>query len=117
MGPPAVRVLRTTARCAVTVGDVGTLFGLARWRARRALRSAKLLDEVVDTQLPLLAGFSEERRRRSADYLAELVKLAQDYRYFAHGWIDGRELDRRGQAAMDRLTRLREDPSAHQYTE
>lgn len=86
--------------------------GMRRWRARRALRSARLLDEVVDSQLPLLAGFSEERRRQSADYLAELVKLAQDYRYFANGWIDAKELDRRGQHAMVQLTRLREDPSA-----
>ncbi|MEO6086375.1 MAG: hypothetical protein ABIQ18_25000, partial [Umezawaea sp.] len=54
----------------------------------------------------------EERRRRSADYLAELVKLAQDYRYFANGWIDAKELDRRGQLAITQLSRLREDPTA-----
>ncbi|MET1074984.1 MAG: hypothetical protein ABWY11_20220 [Umezawaea sp.] len=89
-----------------------TRIGVGRWRARRALRSARLLDEVVDTQLPLLASFSEERRRRSADYLAELVKLAQDYRYFANGWIDAKELDRRGQEAVVQLSRLREDPTA-----
>ncbi|WNV91465.1 hypothetical protein [Umezawaea sp. Da 62-37] len=89
-----------------------TRIGVGRWRARRALRSARLLDEVVDTQLPLLAAFGEERRRRSADYLAELVKLAQDYRYFAHGWIDAKELDRRGQEAIVQLSRLREDPTA-----
>lgn len=92
--------------------EIVTRMGMRRWRARRALRSARLLDEVVDTQLPLLAAFSEERRRRSADYLAELVKLAQDYRYFANGWIDGRELDRRGQIAIEQLSRLREDPTA-----
>ncbi|KAA2263718.1 hypothetical protein F0L68_09530 [Solihabitans fulvus] len=93
------------------MSDFGARLGLRRWRARRALRSAQLLDEVVDTQLPLLVGFSEERRRRSADYLAELVELAQNYRYYAAGWIDGRELDRRGQATMDKLTRLRQDPT------
>lgn len=86
--------------------------GVRRWRVRRALRSARLLDEVVDTQLPLLVGFDEQRRRRSADYLAELVTLAQDYRYYARGWIDAKELDRRGQAAMAQLGKLREDPSA-----
>jgi hypothetical protein len=88
-----------------------------RWRSRRALRSAQLLDEVVDTQLPLLAGFDEERRRRSADYLAELVALAQDYRCYANGWIDSRELDRRGQRTMNRLARMREESSARLITD
>ncbi|GGP38037.1 hypothetical protein GCM10010185_06810 [Saccharothrix coeruleofusca] len=68
-----------------------------------------MLDQVVDTQLPLLASFDEQRRRRSADYLAELVKLAQDYRYYANGWIDGRELDRRGRRVVTQLTHLRAD--------
>ncbi|MDQ2583109.1 hypothetical protein CKY47_03720 [Saccharothrix yanglingensis] len=89
------------------------MIGAKRRRAKRALRSARMLDEVVDTQLPLLASFDEQRRRRSADYLAELVKLAQDYRYYANGWIDARELERRGRSAMSVLTRLREDPSNH----
>jgi hypothetical protein len=93
------------------VTGIGTRLGMGRWRARRALRSARLLDEVVDSQLSLLVGFDEERRRRSADYLAELVKLAQDYRYYANGWIDSRELDRRGQLAMQRLGELRQDPT------
>lgn len=91
---------------------VGNLPVLRRRRARRALRAARMLDEVVDTQLPFLASFDEQRRLRSADYLAELVKLAQDYRYFAHGWIDAEELDRRGRDALVALNRLREDPSA-----
>ena len=90
---------------------VGNLPGVKRRRARRALKAARLIDEVVDTQLPLLASFDEQRRRRSADYLAELVKLAQDYRYFAHGWIDAAELDRRGRLAVTELTKLRTDPS------
>ncbi|MBW4719517.1 hypothetical protein KZQ38_20210 [Saccharothrix sp. SC076] len=93
------------------------MVGGRRWRARRALKAARMLDEVVDTQLPLLASFDEDRRRRSADYLAELVKLAQDYRYYAHGWIDAAELDRRGHRAMDRLSRLREDPTARLITD
>ncbi len=100
---------------------IGQVVGTRRWRTKRALKAAlkaaRMLDEVVDTQLPLLASFDEDRRRRSADYLAELVKLAQDYRYFAHGWIDAKELDRRGHAAMARLGRLREDPTARLITE
>lgn len=92
---------------------VGNLLGVRRLSARRAVKAARMLDKVVDTQLPLLASFGEHRRRRSADYLAELVKLAQDYRYYANGWIDADELERRGRNAMSELTRLRgEDSSA-----
>ncbi|MCP2169041.1 hypothetical protein [Goodfellowiella coeruleoviolacea] len=76
-----------------------------------------MLDEVVDTQLPLLVGFSEARRRRAADYLAELVMLAQAYRHYAAGWIDSRELDRRGQATMLRLEELRQGAASRQFTE
>ncbi|MEU4740280.1 hypothetical protein AB0G02_07385 [Actinosynnema sp. NPDC023658] len=90
---------------------------MRRRRAKRALRAARMLDQVVDTQLPLLAAFDEPRRLRSATYLAELVKLAQDYRYFANGWIDAEELERRGRDAMAELTRLREDPSARLVTD
>ncbi|MFD1148748.1 hypothetical protein [Saccharothrix hoggarensis] len=96
---------------------VGKLRGGRRGRAKRALEAARMLDEVVDTQLPLLASFDERRRRRSADYLAELVKLAQDYRYFANGWIDAAELERRGRRAMTELTRLREDPTARLFSD
>lgn len=96
---------------------VGDLLGARRRRTRRALKAARMLDAVVDTQLPLLVSFSEQRRRRSADYLAELVKLAQDYRYYANGWIDAEELDRRGKDAMSALTKLREDPSARLITD
>ncbi|PSL55387.1 hypothetical protein B0I31_105349 [Saccharothrix carnea] len=87
-------------------------------RRRRARRAARMLDEVVDTQLPFLASFDEQRRRRSANYLAELVKLAHDYRCFANGWIDAKELERRGQDAMAALDRLRaEDASARLITD
>ncbi|WP_433266979.1 hypothetical protein ACQPZF_00225 [Actinosynnema sp. CS-041913] len=97
---------------------VGTrLVGTRRWRTKRALKAARMLDQVVDTQLPLLASFDEERRRRSADYLAELVTLAQDYRYYANGWIDAKELDRRGHQTMAKLTKLREDPTARLITD
>ena len=92
---------------------------LAGWRGRRALRAARLLDQVVDRQLPLLAGLSERGRRRSADYLAELVMLAQAYRHYAQGWIDHRELEHRGQATMRRLYELRHPrpTTAAQFTE
>ncbi|AHH93417.1 hypothetical protein GCM10010174_32380 [Kutzneria viridogrisea] len=89
-------------------------FAWTGWRARRALRTAQLLDEVVDSQLPLLPALPEARRRRSADYLAELVMLSQAYRHYAAGWIDRKELERRGQGVLGRLTTLRKQPSAAQ---
>ena len=49
-------------------GLTGTrMFAWTGWRTRRALRTAQLLDEVVDSQLPLLTALPEDRRRRSAD--------------------------------------------------
>jgi hypothetical protein len=81
------------------------------------LRSARLLDEVVDSQLPLLAALSERQRRRSADYLAELVTLAQAYRHYAGGWIDRRELERRGRLALERIEMMRSRRSPAQLTE
>jgi hypothetical protein len=81
------------------------------------LRSAQLLDEVVDSQLPLLAALSERQRRRSADYLAELVTLAQAYRHYAGGWIDRRELERRGRLALERIEVLSPRRSSAQLTE
>jgi hypothetical protein len=88
------------------------------WRARKALHAATMLDEIVDSQLPLLAGLPEASRRRSAGYLAELVMLAQAYRHFAAGWIDRGELDERSQRTMARLNNFRHrHPSAAQFTE
>jgi hypothetical protein len=99
-------------------GLAGTrMFAWRGWRTRRALRTAQLLDEVVDSQLPLLTALPEGRRRRSADYLAELVMLSQAYRHYAAGWIDRRELDRRGHGVLDRLGELRATPSAAQVTD
>lgn len=89
-----------------------------RWRARRALHAARMLDEVVDSQLPLLASLPEASRRRSANYLAELVMLAQAYRHYAAGWLDRRELDHRAHQAIHRLDKRRHrHPSAAQFTE
>ncbi|MBV9845652.1 MAG: hypothetical protein JOZ47_11325 [Kutzneria sp.] len=88
-----------------------------RWRARRALRTARILDDVVNNQLPLITALPEARRRRSADYLAELVMLAQTYRHYAAGWIDRQELERRGTVALARLSELRQQPQTAQLTE
>jgi hypothetical protein len=88
-------------------------------RARRALDSARVLDEVVEHQLPLVAGLPEHSRRRAADFLAELVMLAQAYRHYAAGWISRRELERRGLCTMQRLSVIRQRPrfSRAQFTE
>ncbi|HVV23968.1 MAG TPA: hypothetical protein VHF06_31330 [Pseudonocardiaceae bacterium] len=89
-----------------------------KWRARKALHAAGMLDEIVDSQLPLLAALPETSRRRSAGYLAELVMLAQAYRHFAAGWISRGELERRSQRTMRRLNNFRHrHPSTAQYTE
>jgi hypothetical protein len=91
---------------------------LQGWRARRALRAARMLNEVVDRQLPLRAGLPEPSRRRSANYLAELVMLAQAYRHYANGWLDRKELDARCRLAVRRLdNHRRRRPSTAQYTE
>ena len=86
-------------------------------RARRALDSARVIDEVVNNQLMLVSRLPEEGRRRAADFLAELVMLAQSYRHYALGWITRRELERRGLETMRRLSALRQRPTPAQFTE
>lgn len=88
-------------------------------RARRALDSANVLDQVVESQLPLVSRLPEASRHRAADYLAELVLLAQSYRHHAAGWITRRELERRGLCTMQRLATIRQrsDPSSMQFTD
>lgn len=86
-------------------------------RAKRALRSAQVLDEVVEAQLALVSRLPEDSRRRAADYLAELVMLAQSYRHFAAGWITRKELEKRGAATMQRLSELRRPHEPAQFTE
>jgi hypothetical protein len=66
-----------------------------------------MLDDVVDAQVALLPQLSDETRRQSAEYLAELVMLAQSYRHFAFGWISRRELERRGSETVRRLEAIR----------
>jgi hypothetical protein len=82
------------------------------------MEAAVMLDEIVDSQLPLLAGLSEAGRRRSASYLAELVMLAQAYRHYAAGWIDRAELEQRSHRTVRRLNNFRHrHPSTAQFTE
>jgi hypothetical protein len=88
--------------------------------ARRALDSARILDQVVENQLPLVARLPEGRSRvRAADFLAELVMLSQAYRHHAAGWITRKELERRGDSTMRRLSHIRRrSPLSHtQFTE
>ncbi|MBB5911106.1 hypothetical protein [Actinoalloteichus hymeniacidonis] len=76
--------------------------------ARRALRTAAMLDELVDSQLPLVVGLSEPSARRASEYLAALVMLGQAYRWYGAGWIGRRELHERGRqcvAVLDRMAR------------
>lgn len=76
--------------------------------ARRALDSARVLDQVVENQLPLVARLPEGGSRvRAADFLAELVLLSQAYRHHAAGWITRRELERKGLSTMQRLSVIR----------
>lgn len=87
------------------------------WRRRRALRSAQLLDDVVDAQAGSLPELPDEGMRRSgADHLAELVLLAEAYRAYAAGYLSHRELRRRGWSAVDRLESIRR-PRMEQLTE
>lgn len=76
-----------------------------------------MLDDVVANQLALVSRLPEDSRRRAADYLAELVMLAQSYRHFAAGWISRKELERRGAVTMDRLAELRRPHPRAQFTE
>jgi hypothetical protein len=87
-------------------------------RVKRAMDSARVLDEVVANQLALVSRLSEDGRRRAADFLAELVMLAQSYRHYAAGWISRRELERRGLHHMRTLSAIRTRRSSQaQFTE
>ncbi|GAA4856582.1 hypothetical protein [Saccharopolyspora rosea] len=89
---------------------------ILNWRRRRALSTARLLDDLVTDQVWMLPHLSPDSRRRSADHLAELTMLGQAYRYYAIGWISRRELQRRGRAAADRLAEIR-CPTTVQFTD
>jgi hypothetical protein len=87
------------------MGDLRRL--VVGWRARRALHAAVMLEQAVDQQLSLLAPLSEDNRRHCADYLAQLVMLAQSHRLYASGAIDRRELTSRARAAVGDLEVIR----------
>jgi hypothetical protein len=91
--------------------DVDLLKLKPNWRGRRALRSARELEHVVNDQVALLPRLPEDLRQRSADHTAELVMLGQAYRQYAEGWISRRELRRRGRATLGRLQSRRRLPS------
>jgi len=89
-------------------------------RARRALDSARLLDQMVADHMPLMARLSDEAsRHRTADFLAEIVLLSQAYRHHAAGWISRREFERRGEGHLSRIAviRRRSSLSSAQFTE
>lgn len=79
--------------------------------------SARVIDEVVNNQLMLVSRLPEDGRRRAADFLAELVMLAQSYRHYAAGWIGRRELENRAMETMRRLSVLRQRRTPAQFTE
>lgn len=86
--------------------------------AQRALAAARALDDVVTDQLPVVARLPEDLRVRAADYLTELVMLAQAYRHYAQGWISRNELERRGRATTERLAEMRRSrPATAHLTE
>jgi len=71
---------------------------------RQAAATAVLLDRIVDRDLAMVRALPVHHRARPVEKLAELVMLAQAYRYYATGWIGRRELRRRSRATFDRLT-------------
>lgn len=86
----------------------GTLFG--KWRRARAQRCARLLDEMVDSQVALLPHLPEPARRDTAERLARLVMLSQSYVHYGRGWISRRELHERGCWTLLRPDAPREHP-------
>jgi hypothetical protein len=92
---------------------LGPRKALAARRSRRALDSARVLEDVVQGQLSLVARLPQDSRQRAAEHLSELVMLAQTYRHYARGWIGRAELDRRARESADRLVLLRRPSAEH----
>ena len=99
-GGPAITNLRRTWR---------QLSG----RRGRALRSARVLDDVVDAQVAEVPRLSERSRERAARHLAELVLLAHAYRRYAAGRMSRGQLLRRSWRASERLEALRRSRVEH----
>ncbi|MDQ4011706.1 MAG: hypothetical protein M3228_13700 [Actinomycetota bacterium] len=88
-------------------------------RSRTARLEAEFLDDLVEAELVFLRQLPMHLRHGPADALAVLVMLAQDYRHYAQGWINRRELRHRAERALTDLDVLRQVPggeplSAHQ---
>ncbi|MDQ4093880.1 MAG: hypothetical protein M3143_10915 [Actinomycetota bacterium] len=81
-------------------------------RGRTARREADFLDRLVDAELEFLRQLPAPLRDGPADALTVLVMLAQDYRYYAQGWINRRELRHRTERALTDLDVLRRIPGA-----
>lgn len=81
-------------------------FGRLR-RTRTARRDAEFLDRLVDSELEFVRRLPVHLRARPVEMLAVMVMLAQDYRHYAHGWINHRELRHRAQLAAGDLDAIR----------
>ncbi len=77
-------------------------------RGRTARREAEFLDDLVEAELVFLRQLPMHLRDGPADALGVLVMLAQDYRYYAQGWISRRELRHRAEVALTDLDVLRQ---------
>jgi hypothetical protein len=84
-------------------------FGPLR-RRRTARLEADFLDNLVDTELAFMRQLPGHLRGGPTDALAVLVMLAQDYRHYAQGWINRRELRLRTERALADLDVLRQVP-------
>lgn len=90
----------------------GTRSRLRLRRTRTARWDADFLDGLVDTELELVRRLPAHLRARPVEMLAVLAMLAQDYRHYAQGWINRRELGHRAQRAVHNLAELRRQLTA-----
>ena len=82
-------------------------FGALR-RRRMAWLEADFLNDLVDAELTFMRQLPVHLRDGPTDALAILVMLAQDYRHYAQGWINRRELRHRTERALTDLDVLRQ---------
>jgi hypothetical protein len=76
-------------------------------RTRTARCDADFLDGLVDAELELVRRLPTHLRVRPVEMLAVLAMLAQDYRHYAWGWINRRELRHCAQRAVHNLDAMR----------
>ena len=79
--------------------------GAARW-------DADFLNGLVDTELEFVRRLPVHLRARPVEVLAVMAMLAQDYRHYAQGWINRRELRHRAQRAVEDLDTMRHQLAA-----